>query len=35
VEGDYEISIEDKEAFDDIEYEYSQCAVFHALKKVF
>ena len=35
MEGDYEISIEDKEAFDDIEYEYSQCAVFHALKKVF
>jgi len=29
---DDEISIEDEEAFDDIEYEYSQRAVFHALK---
>lgn len=29
---DDEISIEDEEVFDDIEYEYSQRAVFHALK---
>jgi tetratricopeptide (TPR) repeat protein len=29
---DDEISIEDEEAFDDIEFEYSQRAVFHALK---
>ena len=29
---DDEISIEDEEAFDDIEYEYSQRAVFYALK---
>jgi hypothetical protein len=29
---DDEISIEDEEAFDDIEFEYSQRAIFHALK---
>jgi hypothetical protein len=29
---DDEINIEDEDAFDDIEYEYSQRAVYHALK---